>query len=325
MDRKLEELLVKRFPTIFRDYRGPASQTCMAWGMSCGDGWYHLLWNACKAIEEELEGTPYVFIADQVKEKFAGLRFYYHIENIPVMHPLQKWADTQLRKSTSLMCRIGYWKARWWLQAQRKRVYRTTLEKVGDIVSQAEMDSFTICEHCSKPGQKPRGRMWRYTLCDLCEFKTRVRSLKDQIKYEKQRRGHKIVKEWEEMIKAGIMAEEHPLSRLRYRMVERKMPRGFPSVPEMVFPYQEDIEAFMEEMGMDRASIGERPIPLNEYIYLAYDKALGGWKMRTDQGVAILAWNAYMNEQARSSEKFKTWMTAVPKTPPFIESTNDKG
>lgn len=75
MNRELEEKLVKKYPKLFRNYRGDPRQTCMAWGMTCGDGWYNLIDELCSKLE------PFGLTAAQVKEKFGGLRFY--IEGCP--------------------------------------------------------------------------------------------------------------------------------------------------------------------------------------------------------------------------------------------------
>jgi hypothetical protein len=70
MKKELEEKLVKKYPTLYKDYGGDMRYTCMAWGFSHGDGWYNLI--------DELSAklAPFGVIAAQVKEKFGGLRFY---------------------------------------------------------------------------------------------------------------------------------------------------------------------------------------------------------------------------------------------------------
>jgi len=70
MNRKLEAKLVEKYPILYDQYGGDISQTCMGWGMSCGDGWFKLI--------DELSGKleQYRVVAAQVKEKFGGLRFY---------------------------------------------------------------------------------------------------------------------------------------------------------------------------------------------------------------------------------------------------------
>lgn len=70
MDKKLEAKLVDKYPTLYSRYGGDIKETCMGWGMSCGDGWFKLL----DELSANLE--PLNVVAAQVKEKFGGLRFY---------------------------------------------------------------------------------------------------------------------------------------------------------------------------------------------------------------------------------------------------------
>lgn len=71
MKEELEQKLVQKYPSIFRDYRGDMRQTCMAWGFECGDGWYNLINELCEKLSKYDD-----VVAVQVKEKFGGLRFY---------------------------------------------------------------------------------------------------------------------------------------------------------------------------------------------------------------------------------------------------------
>jgi hypothetical protein len=81
MKEELELELVKKYPKILRDYKGDKMQTCMAWGMECGDGWYDLLnkcmsklqylCDLCSTHEREVQ-----VVANQIKEKYGTLRFY---------------------------------------------------------------------------------------------------------------------------------------------------------------------------------------------------------------------------------------------------------
>lgn len=46
-------------------------------GIECGDGWFDLLWKLCEGIEKQLKKDKIKdFEVNQIKEKFAGLRFY---------------------------------------------------------------------------------------------------------------------------------------------------------------------------------------------------------------------------------------------------------
>ena len=76
----MEEILVKAHPVIFRDYKKSPRETCLAWGLECGDGWFAIIKELCKDVDEYCKDRPFVIVADQVKEKFGTLRFYYHTE-----------------------------------------------------------------------------------------------------------------------------------------------------------------------------------------------------------------------------------------------------
>ena len=84
MNYKLQQSLYDKYPKIFIQKDLPMQTTAMCWGISCGDGWYHLLDNLCGNIQNRLqninrnkvEGEKLVCEAVQVKEKFGGLCFY---------------------------------------------------------------------------------------------------------------------------------------------------------------------------------------------------------------------------------------------------------
>jgi hypothetical protein len=63
----------------------------MAFGIECGDGWYTAIDTLCECLsslystwistgDDSFELDAPIVVADQIQEKHAGLRFYYHIE-----------------------------------------------------------------------------------------------------------------------------------------------------------------------------------------------------------------------------------------------------
>ena len=114
MTDELEKKLIEKYPKIFADCSKDETVSCMAFGLECGDGWYNLIDILCEAltytyttsikIDEEdaracgIEGYTYKdgetlyfykvespqVVAEQVKEKFGSLRFYYRLEYDPV-------------------------------------------------------------------------------------------------------------------------------------------------------------------------------------------------------------------------------------------------
>lgn len=83
MREELDKALCEKYPKIFANRHAPMTDTCMCWGFSHGDGWYHIINALCANIQSHIdwmnrkeEVVPQV-VADQVKEKFGTLRFYY--------------------------------------------------------------------------------------------------------------------------------------------------------------------------------------------------------------------------------------------------------
>lgn len=78
MNPKLERDLQEAAPTFLQEMNGNPTQSCMAWGIACGDGWFRPLADFCKKVEELNKSMPdKVFIAEQIKEKFGELRVYW--------------------------------------------------------------------------------------------------------------------------------------------------------------------------------------------------------------------------------------------------------
>jgi hypothetical protein len=81
MDKKLQNKLYKKYPSIFQDRKKSMKETCMCWGLEIPDSWYHLLDSLCETIMDiEYNYKNLKVRASQVKEKYATLRFYYNIE-----------------------------------------------------------------------------------------------------------------------------------------------------------------------------------------------------------------------------------------------------
>ena len=111
MSPELQEQLYNKYPEIFADKDKSMQETAMCWGIETPDDWYNIIDTLCHAltytyitslsIDEEdglkfkfkpldkyyKDGNDYVYrvqcpqvIAEQVKEKYGTLRFYYRLE-----------------------------------------------------------------------------------------------------------------------------------------------------------------------------------------------------------------------------------------------------
>jgi len=100
----------------------------LTYGLEIKPGWYNLVWDLTETIDRYLKNNDKkaTVILDQVKEKFGGLRYYYHLEGEP-------------KKDTFKMI----WGMNWL----------------------AESQSFNICQECGLRGELDKNERWYKTLC----------------------------------------------------------------------------------------------------------------------------------------------------------------
>ena len=172
MSPDLEKQLVEKYPNIFTDYKGDPIETCMAWGCEHDDGWFNLLDNLCAYIEEcvryrskykandqyvpkegELDKWGYLdipypkVIFTQVKEKFAGLRIYFHLVDVATEEQLAKIDFDSYQKAREFI----------W-------------QSVSGAIEFTEFLSHKTCEFCGNKGRVYRDG-WFKTLCPECAKK----------------------------------------------------------------------------------------------------------------------------------------------------------
>jgi hypothetical protein len=131
MKKELESQLVNKYPKILKDYEGDPMQTCMAWGLATGDGWYDILDEAMAKIQYfcdmcSKDGREVQLIASQIKTKFGSLRFYVDI--------------------------IG--------------ANEIENKILNDFVDKAERKSYSSCEVCGNYAKPSREGSWVQTICD---------------------------------------------------------------------------------------------------------------------------------------------------------------
>lgn len=124
-------------------------------GCDCGGGWYELLRGLCWEISTVYQeaGVPVDIVVDQVKEKFGGLRFYYHVKAREHGDQASGFLDGPGLSS----------------RPEGMALHR----KVAEIVSRWEEKSYTVCETCGKPGEPREDLPWTATLCDSCYTRKR--------------------------------------------------------------------------------------------------------------------------------------------------------
>ena len=148
MKSELQIELCKRHPSIFREIGGQPDETCMAWGIECGDGWHDLIETLCTEIDAEVENTnrlyphlKFAVVAAQVKEKWGGLRFYV---DFIYNHELLEDEDA-MKKITS-------------------RIW-----EISGMIRITESLSRKTCETCGSKCEVDRESMYPRAECDACE------------------------------------------------------------------------------------------------------------------------------------------------------------
>jgi hypothetical protein len=130
MKSELELELVKKYPKILRDYGGDPMQTCLSFGIETESGWYNLIDKCMEKLQYFCDicsknGEDVQVFANQVKEKYSSLRFYYSGE--------------------------GGTKIEW--------------DIIDDIINQAEAESARTCEVTGNHGEPCKRGGWYRTLC----------------------------------------------------------------------------------------------------------------------------------------------------------------
>ena len=107
-------------------------------GIAIGNGWIPLIEEILKFCQFHHDNNGYPqLVADQIKEKFGTLRFYYHFEE----------CDSD--------------------QAENGKKFNRSEEMLEGAISFAENQSCHICESCGKAGTMTSGG-WRAVRCEEC-------------------------------------------------------------------------------------------------------------------------------------------------------------
>lgn len=114
MKQELQNKLYEEFPAFFAEKDLPITNSLMAYGIECGDGWYELIRSLCKEIQEYSERTGKQVVATQVKEKFAGLRVYtnYHSDELRAIlskYEKQSFSVCEVTGEPGALCIRGIW------------------------------------------------------------------------------------------------------------------------------------------------------------------------------------------------------------------------
>lgn len=168
-----EKYLANKFPLFFTDMHGNSRQTCMAWGLSIGQGWLHIIEELAEKIEPILRKIE--------QKQLNDLDSYcYQCGQMLKEHPVDKKFKSKFDNNlTHIECEQFIPVIPKASQIKEKfgtlHIYLSCYtDKIDKLVKKAEEKSSKTCERCGDPG-KLRGKSWYVTMCKKCydEYKKR--------------------------------------------------------------------------------------------------------------------------------------------------------
>lgn len=173
---------MERFPILFQDSKKDMTQTCMCWGIECPIGWYHILEQLCTLLEfynmEFTKNHGIAIIADQVKEKYGTLRFYYTVRDVDRNGTAVAVMDERVKD-----------------EENRHQIAVEALELIADnIIGEADHMTENTCAACGVPldkENKVETEGWITFICKECDEKRQKEWEEDLQKMKENDKGFK--------------------------------------------------------------------------------------------------------------------------------------
>ena len=147
MKKELQQKLFKDYPDLFIQKDWTPQQTCMCWGIACGDGWYNIIENLCYLISQERNSA-----VKTIKKYESYIIDELCTPGIVVDHlKISIYKNIIETESKKLKPAIQF------TQIKEKygtiRVYTNYYDqKIRNHIDFAELMSSTTCEVCGAPG-----------------------------------------------------------------------------------------------------------------------------------------------------------------------------
>ncbi len=158
MKEELELKLQEDFPFMQQNRVESEHNIYRKWGIECSSGWYQLLHDLCQEITDRYaaDEAPVDIVIQQIKEKFASLRFYYSYEAatcaIQAFDCLGDGISIRFQPENTS-------------SDEKTKKLRSD---IAQIVRSYEEKSKTVCENCGQIGNMRMDMPWKRTLCDDC-------------------------------------------------------------------------------------------------------------------------------------------------------------
>lgn len=177
MDQELQNILYDRYPKLFRQKGWTIYESCMPWGIECGGGWFHIIDNVCRIIQNRIDWERRARATDlwynrALKRALVGDRrslAYFYRKLYAETDAVERRVAEEVGRATFRTARERAHQVQF---TQIKEKYGTLRlyinchdDWVDGAIAMAETMSGTTCKTCGKPG-KLRGTAWYYTGCD---------------------------------------------------------------------------------------------------------------------------------------------------------------
>lgn len=88
MDPKLDQYLCKKYPKIFSERDKSPQESCMHWGLECGDGWFSILDALCSSIQRRIDHPPPLPVKGWKKLSWNAKQLWNLTVWNKIVHPL---------------------------------------------------------------------------------------------------------------------------------------------------------------------------------------------------------------------------------------------
>lgn len=166
MKQELDKALCEKYPLIFADRHGDMTQTCMVWGLECGDGWYNIIDALCACIQNRIDNRNkqiayHTRMNDMIWKYAHGnhepllqyapnhVDMYVRMGVQEVPDPITQVVATQVKEKFGGL----------------RFYYSGGDDEIDAYVTFAEVLSERTCDVCGAPG-KQSGGGWIATRCD---------------------------------------------------------------------------------------------------------------------------------------------------------------
>jgi len=192
MSPELDKYLCEKYPKIFSERNKSPQESCMHWGLECGDGWFFIIDSLCYRIQRHIDHPPYLGVRNWKKFVCSLQQVWNLIIWNKIVYPLVKNMprDKYIKYSNRWQYQIfthepapaGYIQQVVFEQVKEKssglRIYSSGGDQYTDVlISFAEEMSTKTCEVCGRMdetvGRNQHG--WIKTTCvehtkDLTDF-----------------------------------------------------------------------------------------------------------------------------------------------------------